>query len=198
MKFAKIAAAALALSVSACQYQYVGDPQLGGRDLELMKLTAPMPTNIDPQRMRYRIANPTGERTPGTVVVNSAEKFLYLIEDNGMALRYPIAVGSEANVWEGEATIGRKADWPSWTPGSQARQMMPSLPATVPGGPKNPLGARALYLYEGGKDTEYRIHGTNEPESIGHNVSLGCIRMYNIDVIDLAARVKEGARVVVN
>lgn len=198
MKFAKIAAAALALTVSACQYQYVGDPQLGGRDLELMKLTAPMPTNIDPQRMRYRIANPTNERKPGTVVVNSKEKFLYLIEDNGMALRYPIAVGSEANVWTGEATIGRKADWPSWTPGNQARTMMPSLPATVAGGPKNPLGARALYLYEGGRDTEYRIHGTNEPESIGHNVSLGCIRMYNIDVIDLASRVKEGARVVVN
>lgn len=198
MKFAKIAAAALALSVSACQYQYVGDPQLGSRDLELMKLSAPMPSNIDPQRMRYRIANPTGERNPGTIVVNSKEKFLYLIEDSGMALRYPIAVGSEANVWTGEATVGRKADWPSWTPGTQARQMVPSLPATVPGGPKNPLGARALYLYDGGRDTEYRIHGTNEPESIGYNVSLGCIRMYNIDVIDLANRVKEGARVIVN
>lgn len=191
-------AAAAALLTSACQYQYVGDPQLRGRDLDLMKLSAPMPSVLDPQRMRYRITNPTSERKPGTIVVNSAEKFLYLIEEGGTALRYPIAVGSEANVWSGEATIGRKADWPSWTPGGQARKMMPSLPATVPGGPKNPLGARALYLYDGGRDTEYRIHGTNEPESIGHNVSLGCIRMYNIDVIDLAERVKDGARVIVN
>lgn len=199
MKFLPAATALVAgLLLSACQYQYVGDPQLQGRDLELMKLTAPMPSQIDPQRMRYRIANPTSERKPGTIVVNSAEKFLYLIEEGGMALRYPIAVGSEANIWSGEATIGRRADWPSWTPGNQARSMVPGLPASVPGGPKNPLGARALYLYEDGRDTEYRIHGTNEPDSIGRNVSLGCIRMYNIDVIDLANRVKDGARVVVN
>ena len=196
LKFAAVSI--IALAASACQYQYIGDPQLGSRDLELMRLAAPMPSTLDPQRMRYRMANPTSERKPGTVVVDSTAKFLYLIEENNMALRYPIAVGSEANVWTGEATIGRRADWPSWTPGGQARKMMPSLPASVAGGPKNPLGARALYLYENGRDTEYRIHGTNEPESIGHNVSLGCIRMYNIDVIDLANRVKDGARVVVN
>ena len=191
------AAAAFALLTCACQQQYVRDPELRGRDLELMRLSAPMPVVADPEKMRYRIPNPTGERTPGTIVVDSAAKFLYLVEDGGTAMRYPIAVGSEANVWTGEATIGRKAEWPSWTPGAQARSMVPGLPATVPGGARNPLGARALYLYEGGRDTEYRIHGTNEPESIGHNVSLGCIRMYNIDVIDLADRAREGARVVV-
>jgi len=188
---------AFAALASACQHQHISDPPLKGRDLELMKLSAPMPSVIDPQRMRYRLPNPTDQKKPGTIVVDSAEKFLYLIEEGGTALRYPIAVGSEANVWSGEAVIGRRADWPSWTPGKQARKMVPSLPASVPGGAKNPLGSRALYLYENGRDTEYRIHGTNEPESIGTNASLGCIRMYNIDVIDLSARVKDGAKVIV-
>jgi len=195
LKFAAIAMAGLLLT--GCNYQTIADPTLKGRDLELMSLAAPMPKELDPIRARYRLANPTAEREPGTVVVDSNAKFLYLIEPNNMALRYPIAVGQDAYAWTGEAKVGRKVEWPSWTPGKEARSLNPSLPGTVPGGAQNPLGARALYLYEGGKDTEYRIHGTNEPESIGHNVSLGCIRMYNIDVIDLASRVKDGARVVV-
>ncbi|HRJ70072.1 MAG TPA: L,D-transpeptidase [Beijerinckiaceae bacterium] len=193
----KIAAAAMvALVLAGCKYETFSDPQLSGRDLELMKLAPPMPP-VDPMRARYRITNPTGEKQPGTIVVESNAKFLYLIEEGGTALRYPIAVGQDHYQWIGEAKVGRKAEWPSWTPGSEARSLMPGLPATVPGGAQNPLGARALYLYDGGKDTLYRIHGTNDPESIGHNVSLGCIRMHNIDAIDLYNRVKEGARVIV-
>jgi lipoprotein-anchoring transpeptidase ErfK/SrfK len=190
-------AAGLAVMLAGCKYETIADPALKGRDLELMALAPPMPSEIDPIRARYRIQNPTSEKAPGTIVVNSNEKFLYLIEEGGTALRYPIAVGQDAFIWSGTAVIGRKAEWPSWTPGNDARSINPSLPGTVPGGPQNPLGARAIYLYDDGKDTLYRIHGTNEPESIGRNQSLGCIRMYNIDVIDLYNRVKEGAKVVV-
>ena len=194
----KIAAmVGVALALAGCKYETIADPKLQGRDLELMKLAPAMPSDLDPIRARYRLANPTSEKVPGTIVVDSQAKFLYLIEDNGMALRYPIAVGQEAYVWSGTAKIGRKAEWPSWTPGNDARSLNPSLPGTVPGGAQNPLGARAIYLYDNGKDTMYRIHGTNEPESIGRNQSLGCIRMYNIDVIDLYTRVKEGSKVVV-
>ena len=162
-----------------------------------MALAPPMPSDLDPIRARYRITNPTAEKVPGTVVVDSNAKFLYLIEENNMALRYPIAVGQDAYVWSGVAKVGRKAEWPTWTPGPEARSLNPGLPGVVPGGPNSPLGARAIYLYDNGKDTQYRIHGTNEPESIGRNQSLGCIRMYNIDVIDLYSRVKDGAKVVV-
>lgn len=198
MRGLKMAVAALmALAMAGCKYETIADPTLKGRDLELMALAPPMPSDLDPIRARYRITNPTSEKQPGTIVVDSEAKFLYLIEENGLALRYPIAVGQDAYIWSGTAKVGRKAEWPSWTPGNEARSLNPSLPGTVPGGAQNPLGARAIYLYEGGKDTMYRIHGTNEPDSIGRNQSLGCIRMYNIDVIDLYNRVKDGAKVVV-
>ena len=193
-----LAATGVALLLAGCNYQTIADPKLSGRDLELMALAPPMPSDLDPIRARYRITNPTSEKVPGTIVVDSQAKFLYLIEENNMALRYPIAVGQDAYVWSGIAKVGRKAEWPTWTPGPEARSMNPSLPGTVPGGANSPLGARAIYLYDNGKDTQYRIHGTNEPESIGRNQSLGCIRMYNIDVIDLYNRVKDGAKVVVS
>lgn len=195
LRFAAVTA--IALILSGCNYQTIADPKLSARDLELMALAPPQPRDIDPQRARYRITNPTSEKVPGTIVVDSNDKFLYLIEENNMALRYPIAVGQDAYIWSGVAKVGRKAEWPSWTPGNEARSLNPGLPVTVPGGPQNPLGARAIYLYDNGKDTQYRIHGTNEPDSIGRNQSLGCIRMYNIDVIDLYNRVKDGAKVVV-
>ncbi len=197
MSMLRIAASAMVcLLLAGCKYETISDPKLSGRDLELMALAPPMPTDLDPIRARYRITNPTKE-SAGTVVVDSNAKYLYLVEDGGTALRYPIAVGQDAYAWVGEAKVGRKAEWPTWTPGPEARKMVPSLPGVVPGGALNPLGARALYLFDDGKDTQYRIHGTNDPESIGHNVSLGCIRMYNIDVIDLYSRVKDGSRVVV-
>lgn len=194
------AAAILALLATACGYEKFSDPALSSRDVELLAL-APKSLNrdLDPARARYRLRNTTGEKEPGTIVIDSNARFLYLVEQGGTALRYEISPGQEAHQWSGTATIGRKAEWPTWTPGATARQLSPGLPGVVPGGPNNPLGARAIYLYdEKGKDTEYRIHGTNEPESIGQPVSLGCIRMHNIDAIDLFNRVKVGAKVVVH
>ncbi len=188
----------LGLSLSACsKYEAFADPTLNAKDAELIAL-APQPrkTGNDPYRGRFRINNPTGE-APGTIVVDTDTRFLYLVEDGGTALRYPVSPGADAYQWKGKATVGRKAEWPGWTPGPEARRLSPGLPATVAGGPDSPLGSRGLYLFDGSKDTQYRIHGTNEPEAIGEAVSLGCIRMQNIDAIDLYNRVKLGTKVVV-
>lgn len=192
------AAVCVVLALAGCkQYEMFPDPALSARDVELLALSPKFEREFDPFRARYRMKDPTGE-APGTIVVDSDVKFLYLVEDGGTALRYEISVGADEYVWRGVAFVRRKAEWPSWTPMSEARKLNPALPATVPGGPDNPLGARALYLYDdSGKDTFIRIHGTNEPEYIGRNVSLGCVRMNNIDAIDLFNRVKLGARVVV-
>ena len=201
MKFRSIylALPIICFGLAGCntKYEAFADPSLNPRDSQLLAL-APKPSSSgnDPYRGRFRIANPTKEK-PGTVVIDTDTRFLYLVEDGGTALRYPISPGADAYQWKGTATIGRKAEWPGWTPGPEARRLSPSLPATVPGGPDSPLGSRGLYLYEGNKDTQYRIHGTNEPEMIGEAVSLGCIRMQNIDAIDLYNRVKVGTQVVV-
>lgn len=138
---------------------------------------------------------------PGTVVVDSSSHYLFLVLGLGKARRYGIGVGRAGLAFKGEAAIGRKAEWPSWRPTNNMIRRNPGKYARyadgVPGGPGNPLGARALYLYRNGKDTLYRIHGTNEPSSIGRSVSNGCIRMLNDHVIDLFARVPTGTRVVV-
>jgi lipoprotein-anchoring transpeptidase ErfK/SrfK len=142
----------------------------------------------------------TGPEAPGTIVVDAGEKYLYLVRGDGSAMRYGIGVGREGFGWSGRATIQRKARWPSWHPPveMQARDEKARKWADgMPGGIQNPLGARALYLYQGGKDTLYRIHGTNEPWTIGSNVSSGCIRMMNQDAIDLYERVPTGTEVVV-
>ncbi len=133
----------------------------------------------------------------GTVVVDTPNRQLYLIEDKNLARRYPIAVGKEGYQFEGQAVVGRKTHWPLWYPTPDMREKNPNLPDFVEGGADNPLGARAIYLYSGGADTLYRIHGNNEPNSIGHQASSGCIRMYNEDVIDLYDRVPKGAKLVV-
>lgn len=193
-------AACVSLAAAACNtYTSFPDPSLSKRDVELLAL-APQSfsRDLDPARARIRMPNSTGEKTPGTIIIDNEARFLYFVEDPQTVLRYEISPGMESHQWRGTATIGRKVEWPSWTPGKEARSMAPGLPATVAGGPNNPLGARGLYLYdERGRDTEYRIHGTNEPEMIGHPVSLGCIRMHNIDVIDLYARVQLGSKVIV-
>jgi lipoprotein-anchoring transpeptidase ErfK/SrfK len=118
------------------------------------------------------------------------------VQPNRKAIRYGVAVGDEAYGWTGTANIARKAEWPDWNPPAEMKARWPHVQYTK-GGPDNPLGARALYLYEGNKDTLYRIHGTNEPEKIGHAVSSGCIRMRNIDVIDLYNRVPTNTKVIV-
>ncbi len=197
MRFAGLFAVSIIFAtLGACKYESIPDPVVGGKDAEWLAL-APQPHKaFDPYTSRMRVPYSTKE-APGTIIINSDSKFLYLVEPNGTAIRYQISVGQDEYIYRGDATIERKAEWPGWTPMAEARKLNPSLPATVPGGPGNPLGARGLYLFENGKDTYIRIHGTNEPEYIGMNVSLGCIRMNNIDVIDLYNRVKVGTKVVV-
>lgn len=131
---------------------------------------------------------------PGTIIVETSERRLYLVLEDGKALRYGVGVGREGFDWAGTNTITRKAEWPGWTPPPEMRKRVPNLPTYMPGGPDNPLGARALYI----GSTLYRIHGTSEPWTIGQAVSSGCIRMTNEDVIDLYERVRVGARVIVN
>lgn len=142
-----------------------------------------------------------GSEAPGTIVVDPHAKFLFFVEDGESAIRYPIAVGREGRGFTGQATIGRKAEWPGWTPTTNMIRSNPELYGPfargIPGGKASPLGARALYLYRGGADTYYRIHGTNDPATIGNQGSAGCIRMFNQDVIDLYERAQVGARVVV-
>jgi lipoprotein-anchoring transpeptidase ErfK/SrfK len=130
---------------------------------------------------------------PGTIVINTKERRLYLIQANGQALRYGIGVGKVGMAWSGVLRVSAKREWPGWTPPEQMHRRQPGLPKHMPGGPDNPLGARALYL----GSTLYRIHGSNEPETIGQAVSSGCFRLTNEDVIDLYNRVQVGALVVV-
>jgi lipoprotein-anchoring transpeptidase ErfK/SrfK len=134
---------------------------------------------------------------PGSILVDTSGPFVYYVLPGGRAIRYGAAVGEAGQAWSGVATVGRKEEWPGWTPTEDEKRRLGPLPSYVPGGARNPMGARALYLYAGGKDTLYRIHGTNQPEYIGHAISSGCIRITNEDVIDLYTRVKIGATVVV-
>ena len=135
----------------------------------------------------------TGPYSPGTIVVDTSERRLYLVEQGGKALKYGIGVGRPGFEWAGVHTVTNKAEWPDWTPPPQMRKRQPGLPAHMEGGPDNPLGARAMYL----GSTFYRIHGTSEPWTIGQAVSSGCFRMTNDDVTDLYERVKVGTKVVV-
>ena len=146
-----------------------------------------------PARLQRQIVRLPSHEAPGTVIIDTANTFLYYILGNGKAIRYGIGVGREGFTWSGVKSVARKAEWPDWYPPAQMILRQPYLPRMVAGGPGNPLGARAIYI--GG--TEYRIHGTNDPTSIGKHVSSGCIRLTNEDVIDLYNRVTLGARVIV-
>lgn len=134
-----------------------------------------------------------GRHEPGTIIVDTPRRYLYLVLANGRALRYGIGVGRPGFEWAGVKSVTRKAEWPDWRPPPEMRKRRPDLPTFMAGGPDNPLGARALYL----GSSLYRIHGTNEPWTIGRNVSSGCIRMMNDDVVDLYGRVRVGTKVVV-
>ncbi|MCA3598477.1 MAG: L,D-transpeptidase [Methylobacterium sp.] len=147
---------------------------------------------VDPEFERQEVTY-HGPHGPGTIVIDTPNRFLYLVQGNGRALRYGIGVGRPGFEWAGVKSVTRKAEWPDWRPPAQMLKRRPDLPTFMSGGPDNPLGARALYL----GSSLYRIHGTNEPETIGRAVSSGCIRMNNEDVIDLYDRVKVGTRVVV-
>ena len=149
----------------------------------------------DELRKRY-----DGGESPGTIVVDTSQFYLYFVEEGGWATRYGVGVGEQGLTLKGRATIGHKAVWPSWTPTANMMRRKPRLvqyAGGVPGGPNNPLGARALYLYRGGRDTMFRLHGTNEPWSIGTAVSSGCIRLLNDDIIDLYDRTPVGTTVLV-
>jgi lipoprotein-anchoring transpeptidase ErfK/SrfK len=144
-------------------------------------------------RIPREIVSYGGPYAPGTVVVNTTERRLYLIMPGHQAMRYGIGVGKQGFQWAGMQKISRKQEWPDWTPPAEMLQRRPDLPRYMAGGPENPLGARALYL----GSSLYRIHGSNEPDTIGHAVSSGCIRMLNEDVADLYDRVQVGTTVVV-
>lgn len=154
----------------------------------------------NPEMVRQVVDYETSEPV-GTIVIDTAARHLYLVQEHGKALRYGVGVGKEGLAFEGDAAIGRKAAWPRWTPTPDMIKRDPGRYASytggLDGGLENPLGARALYLYQGPRDTLFRIHGTNEPDTIGHAVSSGCIRMLNQDVIDLFGRAPVGTRVVV-
>ena len=146
-----------------------------------------------PARLQRQIVRFPSHEAPGAIIIDTANTFLYYILGNGKAIRYGIGVGREGFTWSGVKSVARKAEWPDWYPPAKMILRQPYLPRMVAGGPGNPLGARAIYI--GG--TEYRIHGTNDPASIGKHVSSGCIRLINDDVIDLYNRVVLGAKVIV-
>jgi lipoprotein-anchoring transpeptidase ErfK/SrfK len=137
------------------------------------------------------------KEAPGTILVDTDARYVYYVLPEGRAIRYGAIVGEDGQAWSGVATVGRKAEWPGWTPTEGEKRRLGPLPNYVEGGAHNPMGARALYLYAGGQDTLYRIHGTNQPGYIGHAISSGCIRLTNEDIIDLYSRVRMGALVVV-
>jgi lipoprotein-anchoring transpeptidase ErfK/SrfK len=146
-----------------------------------------------PARFKRQVVSYSGREAPGTIIIDTPNTYLYLVMGNGQAMRYGIGVGRDGFTWSGVQTITRKAEWPAWTPPPEMIARQPYLPRHMAGGPGNPLGARAMYL--GG--TIYRIHGTNMPETIGTQVSSGCIRLTNEDVADLYSRVNVGTKVIV-
>jgi len=153
-----------------------------------------------PEAFQRRVVTFRTAEKPGTIVIDGDKHFLYLVMPDFKAMRYGIGVGREGFGWAGIVNVGRKAEWPIWTPPPEMVARDPKAAkyaGGMPGGPDNPLGPRALYLYEGNRDSIYRIHGTTEPWSIGLNVSSGCIRLNNDDIIDLYERVDVGAKVVV-
>jgi lipoprotein-anchoring transpeptidase ErfK/SrfK len=184
-------ASTLALINSADAFFLFGDPLDRDRGFgynETPQMRAAPEPGIAREVVRYH-----GREAPGTIIVNTQERRLYLVQSGGTAIKYGIGVGREGFQWAGVKTVARKAMWPDWRPPAEMLRRRPDLPRYMAGGEDNPLGARALYL--GG--SLFRIHGSNEPESIGHAVSSGCIRMLNEDVIDLYDRVRVGTKVVV-
>ena len=167
--------------------------------------TAPVSRDIDPSFARKVVAYPTRE-PPGTIIIDPGSHFLYLVQGGGQAMRYGVGVGAEGFIWSGRATVHNKQEWPDWHPPAEMLARKPEIKQHLvllqsglgmPGGLENPLGARAMYLWQGNKDTLYRIHGTNEPWTIGTNVSSGCIRLITADVAVLYSRTPVGAKVIV-
>ena len=211
------AASASALALSACSGMsrrlemtaYAPQPKqqfsdyyvqmYGPRPDEKFPIPAVDLNRMNPAFFRAEVDDPTGER-PGTVVVSTAERYLYLVQEGGRAIRYGVGIGRDGFTWSGRGSVGRKAQWPVWTPPPEMIKRQPELEEFRNGQPpglENPLGARALYIYQNGRDSGYRIHGSPEWWSIGQAVSSGCVRMVNQDVIDFYSRVPVGAKILV-
>ncbi len=205
---ASLAALALTGCATSRRFDNIDQPQFSDYYLQMY---GPLPNEqfpvpaidlnkLDPNMFRTQVADPTGE-APGTIVVNTGERHLYLVLDGGQAIRYGVGIGRDGFTWQGRAKVGRKAEWPRWTP---TKEMMERQPETrewangMPPGLTNPLGARALYIYQDGRDTLYRLHGTMEVWSIGGAVSSGCVRLLFHDIIDLYNRAPVGTPIVVN
>ncbi len=172
------------------------EASLKPRDRQLLA-AAPYAKAEIPEPYKRHIVEYHRKEKPGSIVIDPDARYLYYVLADNKAIRYGVTVGEEAQAWSGVATIGRMQEWPDWVPTADIKRRLANIPERVSGGPHNPLGARALYLYQGNKDTLFRVHGTNQPEYIGQAISSGCIRMTNEDVIDLFSKVKMGAVVVV-
>ena len=190
-------------AVASDERQVLGRAAYGPVPGERFPVPAAPLSRINPAFLRARVAYASRNK-PGTIIIDPAARYLYFVEEG--AMRYGVGVGKEGFAWSGTAVIHDKQEWPDWYPPKEMIQRRPDLRPQltelqsgigVPGGPANPLGARAMYLWQGNKDTLYRIHGTNEPWTIGTSVSSGCIRMINQDAIDLYARTSTGTNVVV-
>jgi lipoprotein-anchoring transpeptidase ErfK/SrfK len=194
-----LAVSALASGCETVVQSGLPDPKLSERDKQMMALAEPDEWRIP--NTRSLVDYHTGER-PGTIIVDTGPRYLYFVLPNNRAMRYRVATGVEAYAWTGRASVGQMKEWPTWMPTAAIMERWPEFRAYIAHGPlegrwDNPLGARALYLFQGNQDTLYRIHGTNEPSEIGQAVSSGCIRMRDMDVIDLYGRVHIGTPVVV-
>lgn len=191
----------LPLFLAGCANTGIGQQRLNyaAKPEEKFPLPAMHLDKVKPELRRQEVAYDTSHPT-GTVVVDTPARRLYYVMGDGRAMRYGVGVGRQGLALKGDAYIGRKSEWPSWTPTANMMRRDPrnlKFAGGMAGGPNNPLGARALYLYRGGNDTMFRLHGTNQPQSIGHAMSSGCIRMLNHDIIDLYSRVPVGSKVVV-
>ena len=199
MPLKKLAFVAIALALGGCLSDTL-DPTpesaLKPRDKKLLA-NAPYAQAAIPEPYKRHIVTFHRKETPGTIIVDSDARYLYYVLADGKAIRYGVTVGEDALSFSGIARVGRKEEWPSWTPTNDIKKRLGNIPGYVAPGPHNPMGSRALYVYEGNKDTLYRIHGTNQPEYIGSAISSGCIRLTNEDAIDLFSRVKVGSVVVV-
>ncbi|MGF6253192.1 L,D-transpeptidase [Ensifer sp. LBL] len=210
-RLAQLFALLLATSTLASCVTTSGPAKPKGPDPYYVAMYGPLPnekfpldaidiSKVDKRYLRQQVAYQTHE-PPGTIVIDTQNRFLYLVQDGGMAMRYGIGVGKAGLEFEGEARIARKAEWPRWTPTQSMVEREPERYGPLAGGMepgvRNPLGPRALYLFQGSRDTLFRIHGTTEAWSIGKAVSSGCIRLFNPDIIDLYSRVPLDSRVVV-
>jgi lipoprotein-anchoring transpeptidase ErfK/SrfK len=190
----------LAFAAAGCMQTMMLEPATDAamkpRDKQLLA-NAPYAKASIPEHFQRHIVRYHRRELPGTIVVDTDARYLYYVLPEGKAIRYGVTVGEDALTWSGVAKVGRKEEWPAWVPTKEILQRIEGLPKYVEGGPQNPLGARGLYLFDGNKDTLFRIHGTNQPELIGEAISSGCIRLTNENVIELYDKVKIGTPVVV-